>query len=248
LFARLKQDAEFHLDYLSSVGHQILTPLSALAGTLRSFEEGLLSENRLRERLPYVSGQVRVCARLVRNLSFMDKILRGERFEPRPQALARLAIETKLDLDHQLKAKRLALKIDAASLDRLSPVYGDRELLRQVLVNLLDNAVKYSVPGSTIAIRGYQWPAGRIVEISNRGLPISKENRERVFDRGFRTPQARAAVPHGTGLGLWLVQKILAAHDAQILCTEETESGASRTVFRITFPHSRPGRARRRSM
>lgn len=247
LFTSLKQDAEFHLDYLSSVGHQILTPLSSLAGTLRNFEEGLLSGKELRERLPYITGQVRVCARLVRNLSFMDKILRSERFEQRPQPLARLAIETTIDFDHQLKEKRLALRIDRESLDRLGSVDGDRELLRQVFVNLVDNAIKYSVPRSTITIRGHQWSAGRGVEISNEGLSISKENRERVFDRGFRTPQARAHVPHGTGLGLWLVRRILAAHGAEIHCTDKCEGGVGRTVFRITFPHPKPSRFRRRS-
>jgi signal transduction histidine kinase len=68
-----------------------------------------------------------------------------------------------------------------------------------------------------------------------------------VFERGFRTPQAKASVPHGTGLGLWLVRKILAAHDAQIACTDERDDGATRVVFRITFPHPGPARGARRS-
>lgn len=238
LFTRLKQDAEFHLDYLLSVGHQILTPLSSLAGTLRSFEEGLLGAEELRDRLPYISGQVRVCARLVRNLSFMDKILRDERFERRPQSLARLAIETKLDFDHQLKAKKLNLTIDDKSLDRLGPVEGDKELLRQVFVNLIDNAIKYSLSETTIHVHGHLWRTGRVVEISNRGLPLSKVNRERIFQRGFRTSYAKALVPHGTGLGLWLTRKILKAHGADIVCIDDPKAQGSRTVFRITFPHA----------
>lgn len=245
LFTRLLQDAEFHLDYLLSVGHQILTPLSSLAGTLRSFEEGLLGVEELGSRLPAVSGQVRVCARLVRNLSFMDKILRDESFERRPQSLARLAIETKLDFDHQLLVKKLCLNIDDRSLDRLGPVEGDRELLRQVFVNLVDNAIKYSQPDSSILVRGVLWRTGRVVEISNRGLPISNANRERVFQRGFRTPHARALVPHGTGLGLWLTRKILKSHGAEIDCTDDPAAQGGRTVFRITFPHATPTYRRR---
>jgi len=246
LFSRLREQAEFQLDYISSIGHQIQTPLSGLVGTLENFQKGLLSQGELLSRLPWVIGQTRVCALLVRNLSYMEQILRGESFTKLSVSLAKLIIETKLDFQQQLLEKRLELQIDDHSLDRHVRVSGHPELLRQVLVNLVDNAIKYSIEGSVIHARGHYWRDGRVLEISNRGISIPSESRERIFQMGFRESRARALVPHGTGLGLWLVRKILEAHDAKILCTEEIQGGEKRVIFRITFPHPTSSRQGRR--
>lgn len=246
LFARLKADAEFHLDYLISLGHQLQTPLGSLIETLRNFEKGVMNQRQLAERLPYVIGQAVVCSRLVRNLSYMDKILRGEPFQRQAISLAKLAIETKLDFLHLLRERRLELIVDDESINRHLRVQGHREMLRQTLVNLIDNAIKYSLPGSTIHIRAKVWPQGPTLEISNYGFPISPEDRKQMFQRGFRTKRAQALIPHGTGLGLWLVRKIVEAHDASIRCHEVIEDGQKRVLFRITFPHS-TARPRRHS-
>lgn len=246
LLLRLEDEAKFHLDYLSSIGHQIQTPLSSLVETLQNFEKGIVAQTELLSRLPWLIGQARVCSRLLRNLSYMDKILRGEPFEMGRVSLAKLAIETKLDFSHLLKAERLKLAIDDKSLDRHLQVWGQKELLRQVLVNLVDNAIKYSAKGSEIRIRGHQWPEGRVLEISNEGFSIPKEDRERIFQRGFRTRRARSMIPHGTGLGLWLVSKIVEAHEARIVCDEVMEKDEKRVVFRITFPHEKRPRGKRR--
>jgi PAS domain S-box-containing protein len=234
LFTRLKRDAEFHLDYISGLSHQLQTPLGSLIETLRNFEKGELDQKALQSRLPYVIGQALACTRMVRNLSNMDKILRSEPFSPETIPLSKLAVETTLDFRHLLVERRLKLIIDD-SLRKVS-VQGHPELLRQVVVNLVDNAIKYSLPETTIHIRG-RWTSGQsILEVSNRGLPISAGERERIFERGFRTRKAQAWIPHGTGLGLWLVHKIVEAHNATIRCLEVEEGGELRVLFQILFP------------
>ena len=244
LFVRLKRDAEFNLDYISSLSHQLQTPLGSLIETLRNFERGELNQRTLQQRLPYVIGQALACTRLVRNLSYMDKILSGESFALESVPLFKLVIETKLDLLHLLEEKRLDLQIDRASLERYVPIRGHIEMLRQVVVNLMDNAIKYSLPETTIRIRGRRFGEQGALEISSQGLRISAEERERIFERGFRTRGAQAWVPHGTGLGLWLVRKIIEAHGATISCLEVMENGRGRVLFRILFPS--PGSPPRR--
>jgi PAS domain S-box-containing protein len=237
LFTKLVKDAELQLDYLSSLSHQLLTPLGSLIETLRNFERGEISQRLLQQRLPYVIGQTVVCTRLVRNLSYMDKILRDEPFNKGRVSFAKLAIETKWEFLHLLEERHLEIRINDESIDRYVPAQGNQEMLRQVLVNLVDNAIKYSLPNTTIIIRGRKWPEGNALEISNQGLPLSAEERERIFERGFRTRGAQAAVPHGTGLGLWLVRKIVEAHGATIRCLEVLEDGKKRNLFRILFPN-----------
>jgi PAS domain S-box-containing protein len=240
LFTKMKRDAEFHLDYLSSLSHQLLTPLGALIETLRNFERGELDKKTLQQRLPYVIGQALACTRMVRNLSYMDKILRGQPFVPENVPLGKLVAETKIDFLHLLEEKKLDLRVDKASLERHVPIQGHIEMIRQVIVNLTDNAIKYSLPETTIRIRGRRRSGMGALEFSNQGLRISAEDQESIFERGFRTPDAEAWVPHGTGLGLWLVRKIVEAHGATIHCLEVLESGRPRTLFRILFPGTGP--------
>lgn len=237
LFEALEKDSRAQMDYLASVGHQIRTPLSSAIGTLENFQLGLEDPESVRGRLPYVVAQLRACSQLVRNLSYMDRILRGGEIRLSPVPLAKLAIETKLDVDALLDAKNLKLQIDGHALDRLLVVEGDRDLLRQVLVNLVDNAIKYSLPGTAITIRAYEWRTGRVLEIANIGLPIPEAERSRLFERGFRSTAAKSAVPNGTGLGLWLAKEILKLHRATIECTQVEEGKGPLTTFRITFPH-----------
>lgn len=237
LFSMLKKDAEFHLNYLTSLGHQLQTPLGSLVQTLKNFERGIVNDRKLADRLPYVIGQAVACMRLVRNLSYMDKILRGEKFQQEKVSLARLSVEIRKDFEHLLQEKGLDLKIDSDSLDRYVRVQGHREMLRQVVVNLVDNAIKYSIPGTTIQIRGRYGPRGPAFEISNHGLTILPGDRENIFERGFRSQQAKALIPGGTGLGLWLVRKIVEAHGATISCHEVHEDSQRKTLFRIIFPH-----------
>jgi signal transduction histidine kinase len=178
----------------------------------------------------------------------MDKVLRGEPFHRETVSMARLAIETKLDFLHLLKENRLELHIDDASLNRNLPIHGHREMLRQVIVNLVDNAIKYSLPESTITIRGkYRRREGRVFEITSRGLPIPEQIREEIFKRGFRSNKAKMKVPHGTGLGLWLVRKIVEAHGATINCREIFENEQRYNLFRIIFPHPNADASSRRS-
>lgn len=244
LFKRLEKGVALQLDYLSSLSHQLQTPLGSLIETLRNFESDEISQKRLKESLPYVISQAVVCTRLVRNLSYMDKILRGEPFKKERVPLAKLAIETKLDFRHLLKERNLDLRINDSSIEQLVRVQGHKEMFRQVLVNLIDNAIKYSFPYTDIVIRGRMWPEGNALEISNEGLSLSTKERENIFQRGYRTRGAQAAVPHGTGLGLWLVRKIVEAHGATIRCLEVLEGGKKRILFRILFPDQGTGSRR----
>jgi len=235
LYEKLEENARFQLLFMTSLGHQLRSPIGALVQHLVNFRDNVVDAHRFSKRLVYSIGQARVSAALVTNLTYMDKILRGETFAFRRIDIARLAIETKLDFEHLLPDKRLRYVIDGASLTKHLEVWGHRELLRQILVNLTDNAIKYSLPRTTIRVGGHYNQSGRYLQISSRGLPLPKD-RNRVFERGFRTPEAEMHIPAGTGLGLWLVRKIAKAHGASIRCNTILEHGRDRTAFQVFFP------------
>ncbi len=236
LYVRLFRSQSLNLLFLTSLGHQLRSPLGALVEQLQNFKEGITDATRFSSRLEYAIGQARVSALFVANLTHMDMILRGEPFKYRPVNLAKLAIETKLDFIHLCRRRNLKFEVDDRSIDMYLTAWGHQNLIRQVFVNLVDNAIKYSFPGTEIVIRGHHDTKGRYLEISNQGLPVKGEDRKLIFNRGFRMGEAEALVPAGTGIGLWLVRKILTAHNAIIECDTCGQKGSRRTVFRIFFP------------
>ncbi len=235
LLHRLQENASFQRAYLVSLGHQLQTPLSSLINNLQNYMGD--HQKAVVDRLPYLIGQARVSLRLVRNLSYLDTILQEDAFKMESVSLTKLAIETAIDFEHLEKEKTAKISVDRTTLDQYGQVNGHLELLRQVIVNLVDNAIKYCRPGTTIRIWG---AADATLSISSIGLTVPPDSRERIFERGFRTRRAAAAVPHGTGFGLWLVRRILTAHHATIRCLEQRDAPDTQTVFQVHFGQASP--------
>ena len=234
--AKLKRDAEDHYEYLSSLGHQLLSPLVALRNNVMRIRDATSARGDELRALERSIRQIGVCIDLVRNMSYMDKVLRGEQLSVSAFDLGEFAIRVKNDFLHLIQDKELSFEIDDRTPENAHTVRGDPALLRQVLVNLTDNAVKYSLPNTTISLRIEREHEATVLSISNQGALIDAEARARLFQRGVRGRHARRLVPHGTGLGLWLVKKILDLHGARIEFNEEPTSGRPRNVFRIRFP------------
>lgn len=234
--AKLKRDAEAHYEYLSSLGHQLLSPLVALRNNIIGIRASTSVKGDELRALERSSRQIGVCIDQVRNLSYMDRVLRGEQFSMSAVDLGDIAIHVKNDFLHLIQDKELSFEIDDLTPQNAHTVRGDPALLRQVLVNLTDNAIKYSLPRTNISLRIERAHDATVLSIGNQGAIIDAETRARLFQRGVRGRQARKSVPHGTGLGLWLVKKILGLHGARIEFNEEPAPGRPRNVFRICFP------------
>ena len=115
-------------------------------------------------------------------------------------------------------------------------VVGDTELIATALRQLVDNAIKYSNPGSAITIFGDAVNGGVLISVHNQGIPIGLEDRERIFERFYRSPgtEHRAA---GTGLGLSIAKKIAEAHSGRVW-VDSDETG---TTFFFSLPAYREG-------
>ena len=113
------------------------------------------------------------------------------------------------------------------------PVRGDAMHLKQVLINLVDNAVKYNNPGGAVKLKAGTQGASVVIEVSDTGIGISPEDQPKVFDRFFRVEKSRSREQGGSGLGLAIVKKIVEDHGGTV--SVESTPGAG-SIFRVTLP------------
>ncbi len=152
-------------------------------------------------------------SRLVDNLLDMSQIEAGTLVPRREWHLLEDIIEGALRHTEQIFSRQ---NIDIHIPEDLPPIHVDAIGIQQVLVNLFDNATKYSTPGSLIQLNVFEKLHQIIIQISNEGEPIPTEDLERMFDRFYRRPLRRGHPIRGTGLGLAICKGIIEAHGGEI--------------------------------
>ena len=241
--ARLDQSFQRIREFTLHASHELKTPLTVMQGELETAcrEEALPDAQR--ERLLSQLDEVQRLGKIVDGLSLLTKADAGQvQLALEPVAMDALVREAVEDAQHLAHGRSLEISLTAC--DAVC-VRGDRHRLRQVLLNLTDNAVKYNEPGGsvTVALRGVEDVAEIVV--SNTGPGVPKELQARVFDRFFRGDASHGTAVEGCGLGLSIVQWIVRAHGGTIRI-ESAERGL--TTVRVCLPlaaASREGSERR---
>jgi signal transduction histidine kinase len=155
------------------------------------------------------------------------------RLEPRPVSLIRLVVESVDARRPDAVVKDITVDVDVA---RHLPVHGDPQRLRQVLDNLVSNAVKYTPRGGAVTVTGRHDDAGgtTTLQVTDTGIGIPAEQASHLFDRFFRASNAVAQGVKGTGLGLAISKAIIDAHHGTI--TAEPAGPDGGTTFTVTLP------------
>jgi two-component system sensor histidine kinase KdpD len=224
-----RQGESLRAGVLDALAHDIKTPLTII----RTASSGLLAAGGLdgekTELLSLIDEQSSKLNDLASHLlraARLDSSDFGPQLEPiLLSSVLKAAIET---FDPPLPRDRFCLVVPSDEI----PTFGDRKLIQRALVQLLDNALKYSVPDSPIELEILETDTEIIVEIRNQGHTIAPADRERIFERFYRGPETRFG-PSGTGLGLAIVKRIVDAHRGRVW----VESGdCDGTVFSIALP------------
>ena len=219
--------------FVADASHELRTPLTVVQGELEALARDANTPAEFREQLGSLLEAVERLAKIVQRLFALSRLDAGEaqaeavRFD-----LSALASST-VDQMHLLaEDKRITLTRHTSE---SVFVDGDRSRLSQVIVNLLDNAIKYTGPGGSVSLRTEVRNGSAVLEVADTGAGIPAEAIPHVFDRFFRADSARSRDPDGAGLGLAIVKSILNAHGGQI----EVESAVGQgSRFRIAFPLS----------
>jgi len=217
--------------FVADASHELRTPLTAMRAELESLASDVRVKPELREALGSLLEEVERLTRIVEQLFALSRLDAGEAQSEWVQFdLAELAVTTAEQMSLLAEDKGIRVACDAKQ--RVT-VEGDRARLKQVVVNLLDNAIKYTPEKGEIRLRVAVADDHAVLEVSDNGVGIPREAVPHVFERFFRVDKARTRDPGGAGLGLSIVKSICTAHGA--LVQVESHNGGG-SCFRVKLP------------
>lgn len=238
LLSRLSSAFSFQRQFMADASHELRTPVSVIrTATSVTLEKEQRNEDEYRSALVIIDEQVRRLTRIV------DDMFRLARADAGSLTLRRQAFYLDELLDETARAARV-LGVPRKIVVRLDPLpeclcYGDEDLLRQMISNLLDNAVKFTPIGGSVTLQLDQRNGSYLVSVSDTGPGIPRDAQDRVFERFFRVEkvESKAAgsggMGAGAGLGLSIAKSIAEAHGGSLSLERSDSTG---TTFGVTLP------------
>jgi heavy metal sensor kinase len=228
---RLEEAFQHSRRFMADASHELRTPLTVLRGELEAFvgEPGLAPD--MRERVGSALEELERLVNIVEGLFAISRLDAGEaQAESVKFDLGKLASSTTDQMS--LLGEDKNIKITCAAANDVW-VEGDRARMKQVVVNLLDNAIKYTPHGGAIDLKVGTRDGRAILEVTDNGIGIPKDSLPRVFERFYRVDEARSRELGGAGLGLSIVKSICTAHHGYV---EASSTPGQGSVFRIELP------------
>ena len=225
------QLAQMRADFISNVSHEIRTPLALISVYIETILLGRSKSEKLQEYYQIIYQETN------RLTGIVNKILNFSRIEEKKYNYTFVSlnlnevIENVLQrYDYHLKNKSFTVE---TNLDKGLPlISGDKEALNEVLLNLIDNAIKYSKDEKFISVKSYTELNKVIIEVSDKGIGIPESQQKFVFDKFFRVTDGEVQSVRGSGLGLAIIKHIMEGHDAGIFLTSFPGAGST---FRLVF-------------
>lgn len=219
-------------DFVANVSHELRTPVSTIRGYAETLLEGALEDKaHAREFLRIIYDDAGRLTKLINDLLDLSRIESGKM----KLVLEECSLEAVVDkvltgMDKEARKNSITLKKEIPA--RLAKVRIDEAAIAQVLLNLVENAVKYNNAGGSVVISARETDRGIEVSVADTGIGIPSEDIPRIFERFYRVDKARSRDLGGTGLGLSIVKHIIHAHHGEIAVESKMGSGS---IFRFTL-------------
>jgi len=225
----LEQNEAYRKEFLQNLSHELKTPIFAIQGYVDTLLNGALDKPEVNTKfLQSTSRNIERLVNLVDDLDAISKLESGQQLLIKDsfiiQDLLKDVYET---LSFKADEKEIKCNIKKGCETPLT-VYADKEKIRQVFINLVDNAIKYGKQSGTIEASFYKVDGARVlIEISDDGAGIAEEHLLRIFERFYRTDLARSRKVGGSGLGLSICKHIIEAHDQTIHVRSKIDVGST---------------------
>ncbi|MEN1760036.1 two-component system histidine kinase PnpS [Anoxynatronum sibiricum] len=222
-------------DFVTNVTHELKTPLTSISGFVETLKSGEIEDDETRQRfLDIIEIETERLTRLINDILTLSEIenIRGHE-QKVPAAPGDLLEEVISMMETISRHKEVALHREIAR--NLSEMSLNEDRFKQMMINLIDNAIKYTPEGGKVSVSAYEKYRSLVIRVKDTGIGIPDKDLHRLFERFYRVDKARSKKMGGTGLGLAIVKHIVLSMNGAIRVNSEVGKG---TEFVITLPLS----------
>ncbi len=231
----LARQERIRRDFISNISHDFRSPLTSMRGFLHAMADGTIPESGRQHYIDIVLAETERLTKLANDILLLNQIQsESESLQPQNFDVNSMIVDILTGFEPQIDEKSINVDVDLLS---AAIVNADPEKIRRVLLNLIDNAVKFTPAGGDLYIStgeaSVKENAKLIIKIKNSGEGLSPEEKTRIFDRFYKADVSRGLHKQGSGLGLSIVKEFIRAHGESITVESELGQGCE---FSFTLP------------
>lgn len=226
--ASIQQSDEQQKQFLANVSHELRTPISYVKGYSEALAKGMIPKEQCEEKLMLISKEATRMEKLTTELLQLSRAERIEQLDKQPLVLAEALRESVAIATQRAHDRQMTFDVQ---LDESLIVEADDEKLKQIIVNLIENAIRYSEPHHTIELCATESGAFAKIIVRDHGIGIPTEDLPHVAERFYRVNKARSRSDGGSGLGLSIVAQLVAAHHGHWTINSTVGQGTTVTVY-----------------
>lgn len=217
-------------EFTANVSHELKTPLQSIIGSTELLENNMVQQHDIPRFLGHIKKQATRLLHLIQDILRLSQLDEGIELNKEAVDLRSLTEEIIDSLEASAQEKNIHLNLEGNA-----HMQGMKSLLYEILYNLIDNGIKYNIPGGDVTVSLQETEKNIVVSVSDTGIGIPEEDHSRVFERFYRVDKSHSKSSGGTGLGLSIVKHGVELHKGQITVESEEKMG---TTMTIVFPKS----------
>lgn len=231
----LKSLEKMKRDFIANVTHEIRTPMTSIKGFVDAIIDGTVPREKQNQYLYIIKDEIIRLNNLVNSLLLLSTIESGEyKISPCDFEINEILKRTVIKFQNEINNKKL--QVEVVLPEEPIIVFADNESIQRVLINLIDNAIKFSDEKGILKINLENQDKKVAISISDNGIGMSKDEIKHIWDRFYKADKSRSKNKLGTGIGLSIVKNILSQHNQDIEVISKLSEG---TVFRFTLDKSK---------